>query len=103
MTDTTQPKPGRELDVLMARVMGWAVYEEVDWMRDIPPIPDYPYIVKGVSDGPCWIVRSKQDSGTLPYWQPSTNLLHAFEVDHEGWQWNTIESEVGVCGFTNGG
>lgn len=96
MTDTTKPQPGRTLDVLMARAMGWAVYDATtvsDWEDNL----SYPCMHVGKHPDDYMVSYSfGAKEGHWVLWRPSTNLLHAFEVVHEGWRWNTIESETGV-------
>lgn len=95
MTDATQPKPGRALDVLMARVMGWAVYERTEFVRLWEHrAADYPCMVLGECEDNYYVHMGKGLIDST-HWRPSTNLLHAFEVDKTGWFWKMGEySEV---------
>lgn len=91
---TEQLQPGRELDVLMARAMGWAVYEKEDYVQGWDNLSaEYPCLILGERENDYSVMQSEYDISKPVLWRPSANLLHAFEVDREGWRWRTRETD----------
>lgn len=89
MTDTTQPQAGRELrdlDILMAYVNEWAVYEtgKHEWSE-----AEFPCLALHHGGGYTLYMSSDMTKGRD--WRPSTDIRHAFEVDREGWSWSYSE------------
>lgn len=96
MSDT-QTQSGRELDVAMARVMGWQVlkrWEMWDWQL-YQASGSFPSMVLGKREDDYTVYHSGDDERGVD-WRPSTNIAHAFEVQRDGWRWDFIEEDLRI-------
>ena len=70
---------GKELDYLLAeRVMGWTEDPEGCWLDRNNAYADTGW---GTED----------NTYSLPFWQPSTNIAHAWTIGFSGWLWHFAE------------
>lgn len=90
---TEQSQPGRELDVLMWKVLERRVYDFTinDYDEDFEP--EYPCMFLGEHKYVVYTSNFRNNVGTD--WRPSTDIRHAFKVDREGWRWDINEERAG--------